>query len=332
MIQRRDLIAMLGGVTVAWPLRASSQTTSGLPLVAVLWPGKPEIEVDFDAALRQGLKDGGYVEGTNFAFAMRYANAESERFAPLAAELAALNPRVIIAAPEDGVLAMHNAAPTVPLVGTLPGDPIAAGLAASFARPGGMITGTTLSASGGDEALTGKRLSLLKELVPGISRVGLILVAGTPGFRAVQSGAEAASGRLGIRVLPLPVVTLNDVESAFSSGLRAGADAFLIDSQPLTFTNRIKVAEFSALAGKPTIATMPEQARAGLLTSYGNSPTDAWRTNGRYAAKILAGVKPGDLPIEQESKFLFVINLKTARELGVTVTPRLMTLADELVE
>jgi putative ABC transport system substrate-binding protein len=331
-MRRRDLIAMLSGTAAAWPVRASSQTAHGLPLVAVLWPGKPEIEVEFDAALRHGLKDGGYVEGTNFSFAMRYANADFEHFASLAAELAALNPQVIIAAPEGGVLAVHKAAPTVPLVGTLPGDPVALGLAASFARPGGKVTGMTLSASGGQEALTGKRISLLKELVPGLTRVGLILVAGTSDFRAVQSGAEAASGRLGIKVLPLPVRTLDEVEAAFSSGLRAGTDAFFIDDQPLMFTNRVKVAELAAVAGKPTIGMMPEQARAGLFTSYGNSPADAWRVYGRYAAKILAGANPGDLPIQQESKFLFVINLKTAQELGITVPPRLMTLADELVE
>jgi putative ABC transport system substrate-binding protein len=331
-IGRRDLVAMPGAAAAILPVRSLAQAGSGLPLVGVLWPGRPEIEVDFDAAMRDGLKEGGFVEGTNFALAMRYANADFERFVPLAAELAALKPQVIVAAPEAAVLVVHQVAPTVPLVGPLPNDPVATGLVASFARPGGTVTGMTTTAKGGEEALTGKRLGLLKELVPDTALVGLMLHADSPESAALRNGAEAAGSRLGMKILPLRVRTLDDVEAAFAFGLRAGAGAFLIDDQPLMISNRSKVAELAARAGKPTMGMMPEQARAGLLASYGSGPTYAWHRYGSYAAKILAGDRPGDLPIEQERTFLFVINLKTAQALRITVPPRFMTLADELVE
>ena len=333
MIGRRDLIAVFGGAAAAWPLRAFTQPAPGLPLVAVLWPETRELELGRDAALRSGLKDGGFVEGTNFAFAMRYANGEPERFAPLAAELAALMPHVIVAATDNAALAVHRSAPTVPLVFTgVDADPVALGLAESYARPGGTATGMTNNASGGEGALVGKRIGLLKELVPGLARLGLIGVADTPLFVAEQTGANEAAGRLGLDVLPLPVRSFEDVEAAFASGLGAGVGAFYIDSNPLMMTNRTKVAELAARAGKPSIGPLPEQARAGLLMSYSANFVDAWRRAGGYAAKIIAGAKPGDLPIQQADKFTFVINLKTAQALGITIPSRLLLLADETIE
>jgi putative ABC transport system substrate-binding protein len=333
LITRREVLALLGGGAVAWPLRAFAQPAPGLPLVAVLWPGTPESVKDSDAALRGGLKDGGSVEGTNFAFAMRYANGEDERLAPLAAELAALKPRVIMMPTDAAALAVHNAAPTVPLVFTaLFSDPVALGLAESYAQPGGMATGFTNSSGGGEEALVGKRISLLKELVPGLARVGVIGVADSPSFAIAQNGTKTAAGHLGLDVFPLPVRTIEDVEAAFASGLRAGAGAFYIDAPPLLFSNRAKVAEFAARAGKPTIAPTTVQARAGLLMSYAPDLAEEWRLAGGYAVKILAGAKPADLPIQQPDKFTFVINLKTAQALGITIPSRLLLLADETIE
>ena len=333
-ITRTTRRTVLAGIAASASFAALAQQPAlGLPLVAVLWASRAEAERDFDAALRSGLKDGGFVEGTNFAFAMRYADGDFKRVAPLAAELAALKPSVIVASPDEVTLAAHHAAPTVPLVMSgLVGDPVALGLAQSYARPGGMATGVTTTAGGGMEAIIGKRMALLKELVPGLARIGVILITDTARFATKQNGTNEAAKRLGLDVVSLPVRTLGDVETAFASGVRAGAGAFYVDSGPVTMNDRAKVAEFAFRAGKPTVGQVIEQARAGLLMSYAANIADGWRRAGVYVAKILAGAKPGDLPIEQASKFTFVINLKTAKALGLTVPPRLLLLADEVVE
>jgi putative ABC transport system substrate-binding protein len=331
-LRRRDLFAMLGSAALGSPLRAFAEPTPGLPLVAVLWPATPEFEKDFDPAIRRGLKEGNFVEGTDFTFAMRYANGQFERLAPLAAELVALKPRVIITAPDEAVLVAHAAAPTVPLVAMMSGDPVAMGLAESYARPGGMITGTASFAGSGEDALTGKRMSILKELVPGLARLGVIVLADATQSTPVQNGAKAAAGRLDLAVVPLPVRTLDDVKAAFASGLREGVGAFYIDASPFILANSSRVAEMAVSAGKPTIGQFPAQARAGLLMSYGTDLADEWRRAGTYTAKILAGTKPGDLPIEQPSKFTFIINLKTATALGITFPPTLLARADEVIE
>jgi putative tryptophan/tyrosine transport system substrate-binding protein len=326
---------MLGGAAMGlgWPGRAAAQPASVLPLVAVLWPGRPETEVAFDAAMRSGMKDSGFVEGTNFTFVMRYANADFARLKPLASELAGLQPRVIITGSDEAVLAAHGAAPTVPLVmASVAGDPVALGLAQSYPHPGGSVTGWTMSASGGEEALTGKRMGLLKELLPGLARLGLIIVTDTRSGISTQNGATAATARLSLDVLTLPVRTLDDIEAAFAAGLRAEVGAFYIEGAPLTFTNRAKVAELAARAGKPTLGGFPEQARAGLLMAYSADLVDIWRRSGEYVVKILAGAKPGDLPIEQPSKYAFVINLKTAKSLGLVIPPALLARADEVIE
>jgi putative ABC transport system substrate-binding protein len=335
-MNRRALIAVaamaaIDSAALGWPLRAFAQSPSDLRLVAVLWPGKQDLEEDFDAALRSGLKDGGFVEGTNFAFAMRYANGDFARLAPLAAEIAALKPSVIIAAPGEAVLAAHEAAPSVPLVNR-GDDPVTLGLADSYARPGGMVTGNISSARGGEAALLGKRISLLKELVPGLSRIGLIVGAGASQSIQVLNGAKDVAHGLSIVALPLPVRTLDDVEAAFASGIRDGADAFYIDGDSPMMSNRDKVAALAAQAGKPTVSQFPEQARAGLLMAYSPDLRDAWRLTGVQAAKILAGAKPSDIPIEQASKFTFVLNMKTAKALGLTIPPTLLARADEVIE
>jgi len=332
-MRRRDLIAATaGGVALGWPLLAFAQAAPGLPLVAVLQPSSSDQFKDGDAALRGGLNDEGFVEGKNFAFATRFADGEFDRLPALAAELAALKPRVIVAS-SAAVLPARKAAPTVPLVFTaFSADPIAAGLVETYARPSGMVTGNTMNAMGGEEALTTKRIGLFKELVPALARLGLI---GTPKqgvFVAEQIGIKAASAKLGFEVVLLPIQTLDDVPGAFASGLRAGGDAFYISGEPFLFFNRAKVVELAASSGKPTVGVYPQWARAGLLMSYSQDALDGYRRAGAYAAKILAGAKPGDLPIEQASKFIFVINLKTAKALGVAVPPLLIARADEAVE
>jgi putative tryptophan/tyrosine transport system substrate-binding protein len=190
----------------------------------------------------------------------------------------------------------------------------------------------TGNASGGEQSLVGKRIGLLKELVPSLAWIGVIFNAEASTGSLTLIGAKSAANRLGLEVLSLPIRTLVDIAGAFASGVSAGAGAFYIVGDGLTMSNRVKVAEFAARAGKPTIGQLVEQARAGLLMAYAPDTADGWGRTASYAVKILAGAKPGDLPIEQARKFTFVINLKSAQALGITVPPRLMQLADELVE
>jgi putative ABC transport system substrate-binding protein len=326
-MRRRDFITLLGGAAAPWPLTARAQQAA-LPLVGVLWP-------TFNVparALRAGLKEGGYVEGTNLAIAERSAEGRMERFEALAAELAALGPKAIVSANTEAVLAIHKVAPTIPLVSAGIGDdPVALGLAASIPRPGGAFTGLLLNASGGETAIAGKRIGLLHELVPGLKRLGIIGEAG-PVFDQTMSGVQAAGERLGIAVVALPVRTMADVETAFLSGAGGGADGFYVFGSPLLLAQRTKVAEIAVRAGKPTVGALGFQAEAGLLMTYAIDPADSWRRAGGKAAKILSGTKPSDLPIEMADKFTFTINLKTARTLGIEVGPKLLLLADEVIE
>jgi putative ABC transport system substrate-binding protein len=331
-MRRRDFIAIGGGAALSYPLRVFAQPASGLPLVAVLLPGRPKIYTGFLAALRGGLKDSGFVEGKNFAFAMRFASGNFKRLPSLAAELAALKPRLMVAS-AVAVPVAHRVAPTVPLVFTaFSADPIALGLAQSYARPGGMVTGNVMHASGGEEGLIGKRIGLFRELVPGFTGLGFIGTASNRVSIMERRGLKKVAGRLGFDVVPLPIRTPDDVKTAVASGLRAGVGAFYISGEPLLFTNRAKVAELVAGSGKPSVGVYPQWARAGLLMSYSTDFVDGFRRAGIYAAKILAGAKPADLPIEQASKFTFAINLRTAKTLGLTVPPTLLLRADEVIE
>ena len=207
------------------------------------------------------------------------------------------------------------------------------GYADSYARPGGMLTGNVMNAVGGEETVTQKRIGLFKEVVPDLTRLGMI--APDPGAGVAISEQDAlrkVAAQFGFEFVLYGLDTLDDLEAAFASGLRDDVSAFYISGEPLLSANMSRVIPFVAASGKPTVGPYPEWGRAGLLMSYSTDPMDGYRHAGTYAAKILNGAKPGDLPIEQASKFTFVINLKTAKALGITVPPTLLALADEVVE
>lgn len=284
------------------------------------------------AALRSGLQAEGLIEGVSYSLATRFANGDMDRLPLLASELAELKPRVIVAA-ANAALVVRKLFPEIPMVFTsFAADPIAAGFAESYVRPGGMATGNVLSAIGGEATLTEKRIGYFKELLPDITRLGVIGWSRASSFVQEVAVLRGVSGHFGFELKDYPIQTLDDLEGAFASGLRDEMSAFYISGDPLLFNNRTRVMTFVAASGKPTVGTYPQWGQDGLLMSYSADVLDSVRHAGIYAAKILNGAKPADLPIEQASKFVLVINLKTANALGIAVPPTLLALADEVIE
>jgi putative ABC transport system substrate-binding protein len=316
-------------------MAAWAQKDTKLPLVAVLFAGTEEVFKARLAAVHGGLKDEGLVEGRDYALEVRFANGDFLQLPHLAQELDALNPRVFVAA-AFAVRAVRSLRADVPLVFTaIAVDPVAAGLAQSYTRPGGTATGNVMNAIGGEESLTAKRLGFFKDLAPDIQRLAMIGVAAYGGER-LETSEEAAlrkvTAQLGIGFVSYEIkATLEDLEPVLSKALGDGVGAFYISGDPLLFSNMSRVMPHILATGKPTLGVYPEWGRAGLLLTYSTDAVDGFRRAGAYAAKIIRGVKPGDLPIEQASKFWLVLNLKTARQLGITVPPNLLTLADEVI-
>jgi len=327
-MRRREFLGVLGGAA-GWPIAARAQRD--LPLVAVLVPGTAKLANDRIVAIRKGLREAGLTEGVNYAFALRYADGVLDRLPGLALELGALSPRVIVAS-AAAIPVAHKALPELPLVFTsIAVDPIKAGYAESYVRPGGHATGNVMNAIGGEEALTQKRMNLFKELVPNLKRLGFI---GTPSILATVelSALQGVAGQFGFEIVHHPLGSLDDIESAVAGSVRVGVDALYVSGEPLLYNNMARVLPSVMASGKPTVGTYPEWGRAGLLMSYSADLIDDFRRAGIYAAKILGGEKPADLPIEQASKFVLVLNLKTAKSLGVATPDRLLTLADEVIE
>jgi putative tryptophan/tyrosine transport system substrate-binding protein len=282
--------------------------------------------------LRKGLQEEGFVEGANYSLAVRFAGGDLTRLLQLARELGALNPRVIVVV-GTGIDAVRRPFPELPLVFTaIAADLVALGVVQSYVHPGGMITGNVMNAVGGEETMTQKRIGLFKELVPNLIRLGMIAPAnGTLAIKE-KDALQKVAARLGFEFVHYALNTLDDLESAFAAGLRDDVSAFYISGEPLLISNISRVMSLVRASRKPSVGPYPDWGRAGLLMSYATDPLDGVRHAGIYAAKILNGAKPGDLPIEQASKFTFVINLKTAKELGITVPPTLLSLADEVIE
>ena len=327
---RRKFLKLTGIVTVAFPLPAFAQ--KDLPLVAVLVPGTADLARSRVDAIRRGMQEASLTEGVNYAFALRFADGVFDRLPGLALELAALKPRVIIASAAAAV-AVHKAVPDLPLVFTsYAADPIKAGFAESYVHPGGNTTGNVMNAVGGEEALTQKRMGLFKELVPGLKRLGFIGTATSLLAIAELNALRSVAGHFGFEIVHQVIQGLDHIESAVASSKSDGVDALYVSGEPLLYNNMAKVLPFVMASGKPTVGTYPDWGRAGLLMSYSADLLDDFRRAGIYAAKILGGEKPGDLPIEQASKFTLIVNARTAKQLGINVPPTLLTLADEVID
>jgi putative tryptophan/tyrosine transport system substrate-binding protein len=340
-MRRREFIGLMGTAALSYPQPGYAKTNTGLPLVGFLVFGKSETKTakDRTIALRKGLQEEGFIEGKNYSLATRFAEGDWNRVPQVGKELGALTPRVFVVSGFPYIVSgfpfdtSHRAFPEIPLVFTnVAADPIALGAAQSYAHPGGTITGNVMNAVGGEEAMTQKRIGFFKQLVPGLARLGMIAPARGSVAMTEKGALQKVAAQLGFEFVHYTVNTPDDLEGAFAAGLRDDVSAFYISGEPLLSGNLSRVMTFVTASRKPAVGPYPDWGRAGLLMSYSADLDDGVRHAGIYAAKILKGANPADLPIEQASKFTLVINQKTANELGIVVPPTLLALADELIE
>jgi ABC-type uncharacterized transport system substrate-binding protein len=323
-LRRRDFVALLGGVA-AWPLAARAQDHKKY-IISHLSAG-PVSPPELWAVFVEALRELGLVEGKNVTFERRYADDRLDRLPELAAELVHLHVDVIVTVGTLAPLAAKRATTKIPIVMVNAGDPLGSGVVTSLARPGGNVTGLSLMAPD----LGGKRLELLKEVLPQISRVGILWNAENPYSALVFKVTEGAVPNLGIQLHSIEVRSPNDIDSGLSTAKQL-LDALIVVEDPLTFGQRKRIADFAASNKLPAIYGMREYVAVGGFMSYGTNNADLYRRAAGYVDKILKGAKPADLPVQQPTKFELVINLKTARALGLTVPPSLLALADEVIE
>ena len=327
-MKRRDFITLLGGATAAWPLAARAQQ-GPTPVIGFLHPASAAAFADVVAAFRKGLSESGYVEGQNIAIEYRWANNQIDRLPALATELVRRQVAVIVAGASPAAFAAKTATTTVPIVFSSAGDPVQMGLVASLSRPGGNLTGINWFAS----ELAAKRLELLRELVPGASRVALLV---EPANVRIAEGtvrdAEAAARAMGLQIQALNAKTSREIDTAFATLASERPDALLVGGSSLFYVRRVQLAHLATHHRVPATYSARQYVEAGGLMSYGASLTDASRQMGVYAGLILKGAKPADLPVMQSTKFELVINLHTAKMLGLTVPPTLLARADEVIE
>jgi putative ABC transport system substrate-binding protein len=326
-MRRREFITLLGGAA-AWPLGARAQQAK-MPIIGFLSSRSPGESADIVAAFRRGLREAGFAEGENMLIAFRWAEGQYDRLPALAADLLGLRVTVILAAGgPPSALAAKAATSTVPIVFSSVTDPVRLGLVGNLNRPGGNITGM----AGFTTALGAKRLGLLHELVPTAAAIALLMNPNNPGAEADAKDASAAAQTLGLKLHVLNASDERDLEAAFATLNQLGVGALVVISDPYFDTQRDRLVALSARHGVAASYAWREYVRAGGLMSYGTSLTDAYRQAGIYTARILKGDKPGDLPIEQPTKFELVINLRTAKALGLNVPASMQLLADEVIE
>jgi ABC-type uncharacterized transport system substrate-binding protein len=326
-MRRREFITLLGGAAAAWPLAARAQQAGKIRTIGYLSPGAPIFPAAI-TAFSNGLLELGWIEGQNIAIEWRWAENRLERLPELAAELVRLNVEVIVAAGTLGPLAAKRATSTIPIVMTAAGDPLASGLVSSLAHPGGNVTGLSLMVPD----IAGKRLQLLKEILPQLARVAVLWNAANPYPTIVFKETQAAGRRLGIEVQSLEVRSPDDFDGAFGDARRYHPDALIEVEDPLTNSLHKRIVEFAAAERLPSFHGIGEEVKTGGLISYGTSIPDLFRRAAGYVDKILKGAKPDDLPVQQPTKFELVINLKTAKALGLTVPDSLLARADEVIE
>jgi putative ABC transport system substrate-binding protein len=307
---------------------AQAQQAARIPRIGILIPSSASFFLDRLEAFRQRLRELGYVEGKNILIEYRYAEGKPERVPDLAAELVRLKVDVIVTAANSGILAAKKASATIPIVFGSAVDPVGSGFVSSLARPGGNITGLSQMA----QDLDGKRLELLKEAFPKVARVAFLRgAAGSRGNLALTE-MEAAAKALGVKLQSLEVRSLDDFEGAFARAKRDDAQALITTTSPLINTQQRQVLDFAAKNRLPAMYPNSDFVEAGGLMSYAPNYTDLWRRAADFVDKILKGTKPADIPVEQPMKFEFVINLKAAKQIGVTIAPNVLVRADRVIK
>jgi putative tryptophan/tyrosine transport system substrate-binding protein len=325
-MKRRDFIAVLGATAIARPLLVRAESHRAY-VVGVFRAGAT-LPAERRAVFSEALRKLGWIEGKNIAFVDRFAENRIERLSEVAAELVRLKVDIIVVIGTQAAIAVRRATSTIPIVMAPGSDPVEVGLVASLARPGGNVTGLSIMAP----EVGGKRLELLKEVFPGASRVAVLWNTDTPSSALVFKETKRAAKILGIEVQPLEVAGSGGLDGAFEAAVREHVDALIAVEDPLTFDRRERIVGFAADRRLPAVYGQREFVEAGGLMAYGVNFVDLMRRAASYVDKILRGTDTRDLPIEQPTKFDLVINLKTAKALGVTVPPSLLARADEVIE
>jgi len=324
-MRRREFITLLGGAA-AWPLAARAQQRGKLPTIGYLGTTTASAWSPWTAAFVQRLRELGWIEGRNLAIEYRWAGARSEQFAEMAAEFVRLKVDVILTG-GNAAVTVKQATSDIPVVFVLAGDPVGTGLVATLARPGGNVTGVTNQATD----LAGKRLELLREVLPGLRRLAIMANPDYSYGVLEVAEAQAAVSRLGIEVANFTIRRAEDIAPAFEA-LTGRADALYVIGDALVASNRLRINTLALGARLPTMHSFREFVEAGGLMSYGPNFPDLFRRAAEFVDKILRGTKPGDIPVEQPTKFDLVINLITAKALGLEVPPTLLARADEVIE
>jgi len=328
-VKRREFIALAGGAAATWPLAAHAQQPAGrVYRVGYLSIGSEGQQLHLIKAFEAGLRSRGYRVGENVVIEYRFANGEMERLPALAADLVRLGVDVIVTGNASAVATMQATA-TIPIVVPNSADPVSAGLVASLARPGGNVTGFAQDTGG---EINGKRLELLKETLPSLLRVGILL---NPDFAPNQSrltSIREAAQMLGLTLIPVEARGLDALEQAFATMVRERARGFVVLGDSVLFNYRGQIGGIAIRNRLPAISVAREYAEAGLLLTYGVDFRDIFRRTAVFVDKIFKGANPGDLPVEQPTKFELVVNLKTAKALGLTIPPTLLARADEVIE
>jgi len=325
-MRRRDLITLLGGVAAAWPLAIHAQVSTRKPLIAILSAVTRAHNIPLDA-LVQGLQELGYIEGQSADFAFRFAEGKLDRLPALVQELVGLTPDIIVVGVTPAAVAARALTRTIPIVCPLLADPIGFGLIASESRPGGNVTGVLFRTEG----LAGKQVELGLQLIPNMTKLGL-LVNVASGVIIDRQDAESASKAAGIKLIPAEVRMADDLQGAFEALANEHVEAVIVLVDGMFFTERERIASLAETIRIPAIYGFRDHVDAGGLISYGVNLAENFHRAATYVHKILKGAKPGDLPVEFPTKLELVINLKTAKALGLTMPPTLIARADEVIE